>query len=301
MNPPKFTVHHPHPPPPLDFELTKFVLYLSPHMSPFPTNFFIRGTKLTSHTSLSIIPLLAASILLISSPSIRFLITQTTLSHFSNRSVEPCTNNDDCLALCYCSVVELHWRFNLFSSRKVACVLGVFGATYCLCNDGVPDTALQKTIDYACGSCADCSAILQIGSCYQPNTVKAHCDYAANSYYQRKGQVAGSCDFSGTATVSTSPPSTVIAGCTYPASPSQAGNSTMTPTLGTTTNGTSSTRSGSPSTTPGTASTTIPGVYGTNSGVAPGNYANSSSHHSAATALFILLTLLLFSLLLFRV
>ncbi|GAB2234224.1 hypothetical protein Droror1_Dr00003467 [Drosera rotundifolia] len=188
----------------------------------------------------------------------------------------------------------------LFVAALLLSFIGDSSASYCLCNDGVPDTALQKTIDYACGSGADCSAILQVGSCYQPNTVKAHCDYAANSYYQRKGQVAGSCDFSGTATVSTLPPSTVIAGCTYPASPSQAGNSTLTPTLGTMTNGTSSTTSGSPSTTPGTASTTIPGVYGTNSGVAPGSY-NSSSHDSAATSLFIVLTLLLVSLLLFRV
>ncbi|XP_048135002.1 PLASMODESMATA CALLOSE-BINDING PROTEIN 3-like [Rhodamnia argentea] len=96
---------------------------------------------------------------------------------------------------------------------------GHSGATYCLCKDGVGDQALQKSLDYACGAGADCSAILQAGSCYQPNTVKDHCNYAVNSYFQRKGQVAGSCDFSGTAA-----PSTVLpnqpSGCVFASSPS---------------------------------------------------------------------------------
>ncbi|GMH31185.1 hypothetical protein Nepgr_033028 [Nepenthes gracilis] len=125
-------------------------------------------------------------------------------------------------------------------------------ATYCVCKDGVGDTALQKTIDYACGAGADCSAVLQNGGCYQPNTVKSHCDYAANSYFQRKGQVAGSCDFAGTATTSATLPSTVVSGCTYPASPSQAGSSATTPT---TSSGTGGTTTGTPTT------STTTGIY----------------------------------------
>ncbi|XWS69634.1 hypothetical protein CRYUN_Cryun04dG0195600 [Craigia yunnanensis] len=82
---------------------------------------------------------------------------------------------------------------------------GHSSATYCLCKDG-GDQALQKTLDYACGAGADCTAILQNGACYNPNTVKDHCNYAVNSYFQRKGQATGSCDFSGTATVSPNPP-----------------------------------------------------------------------------------------------
>lgn len=61
---------------------------------------------------------------------------------------------------------------------------------------------LQKALDYACGAGAECGPILQNGVCYNPNTVKSHCDYAVNSYFQRKGQVTGSCDFSGAATTS---------------------------------------------------------------------------------------------------
>ncbi|XP_017421320.1 PLASMODESMATA CALLOSE-BINDING PROTEIN 3 isoform X3 [Vigna angularis] len=88
-------------------------------------------------------------------------------------------------------------------------------ATWCVCKEG-SDTILQKTLDYACGAGADCNPLHQNGPCFQPNTVRAHCNYAVNSYFQRKGQAQGSCDFAGTATVTASDPSS--AGCSYPAS-----------------------------------------------------------------------------------
>lgn len=69
------------------------------------------------------------------------------------------------------------------------------------------DTALQKTIDYACGTGADCSPIHKKGGCFEPDTVRAHCSYAANSYFQKKGQSNGTCDFSGTATLTNTDPS----------------------------------------------------------------------------------------------
>ncbi|KAI4381380.1 hypothetical protein MLD38_007454 [Melastoma candidum] len=64
-------------------------------------------------------------------------------------------------------------------------------AVYCICKDGASIQAMQNDIDYACGSGADCSGIQQNGSCYQPNTVRDHCNYAVNSYFQRKGQSPG--------------------------------------------------------------------------------------------------------------
>lgn len=81
------------------------------------------------------------------------------------------------------------------------------GATYCLCRDGIEEKDLQTSIDYACGVLKDCNQIHDKGPCYQPNTVKSHCDWAVNTYFQRSGQISGSCNFSGTATTSQNPPS----------------------------------------------------------------------------------------------
>lgn len=80
------------------------------------------------------------------------------------------------------------------------------GGLYCICKDGVSDQQLQKNIDYACGAGADCTPITQNGPCYNPNTIKDHCNYAVNSYYQRKGAAGATCDFTGTATTSPNPP-----------------------------------------------------------------------------------------------
>ncbi|KAJ0037816.1 hypothetical protein Pint_23490 [Pistacia integerrima] len=93
---------------------------------------------------------------------------------------------------------------------------GHSSALYCLCKDGVGDSALQKAIDYACGAGADCTPIIQNGVCYNPNTVKDHCNYAVNSYFQKKGQTTGSCDFAGAAATSANPPSNVASTCVYP-------------------------------------------------------------------------------------
>ncbi|KAJ8760409.1 hypothetical protein K2173_015076 [Erythroxylum novogranatense] len=134
---------------------------------------------------------------------------------------------------------------------------GHSSASYCLCKDGVGDQALQKSLDYACGAGGDCTPILQNGACYNPNTVKDHCNWAVNSYYQRKGQAGASCDFSGTATLSSNPPTNVPSTCSYTSSASNAG--TTTPTTGTTTPTTGTT-------TPTTSTTTTPSVFGTGLG-----------------------------------
>ncbi|CAH2045599.1 unnamed protein product [Thlaspi arvense] len=102
-------------------------------------------------------------------------------------------------------------------------------ATYCLCRDGVAEKDLQTSIDYACGVLGDCNPIHEKGPCYNPNDIKSHCDWAVNTYFQRSGQVDGSCNFSGTATSSPTLPSTVVTGCIYPSSPGTAGT---TPTTG---------------------------------------------------------------------
>ncbi|CAF2082989.1 hypothetical protein YC2023_070035 [Brassica napus] len=101
-------------------------------------------------------------------------------------------------------------------------------AIYCLCNDGVGEKELQTAIDYACGTLADCNPIQEKGPCYQPTTVKSHCDWAVNSYFQNAAQVSGSCNFSGTATTNLNPPSNLATGCIFPSSPSSAGTTPPT-------------------------------------------------------------------------
>jgi hypothetical protein len=63
-------------------------------------------------------------------------------------------------------------------------------ASWCLCKPGLSDAALRGTLDYACGHGADCDALRPGGQCHVPNTLLAHCLYAANSYLQSKENAA---------------------------------------------------------------------------------------------------------------
>ncbi|KAH9722158.1 plasmodesmata callose-binding protein 3 [Citrus sinensis] len=142
----------------------------------------------------------------------------------------------------------------------LALFLGFTGhstANWCVCKDGVGDPVLQKALDYACGAGADCNPIHSNGPCYNPNTVKAHCSYAVNSYFQRKGQAQGSCDFSGSATVATTDPST--AGCSYPSSASTSGTTSTTPVTGTPGTTTPTTTPSTTTPTTNTPGSTTPG------------------------------------------
>ncbi|XP_027901902.1 PLASMODESMATA CALLOSE-BINDING PROTEIN 3-like [Vigna unguiculata] len=143
-------------------------------------------------------------------------------------------------------------------------------ATWCVCKEG-SDTILQKTLDYACGAGADCNPLHQNGPCFQPNTVRAHCNYAVNSYFQKKSQAQGSCDFAGTATVTASDPSS--AGCSYPASSSNAGTGTNS--------GTTTVSSGTSSSPPFSST---PGVLG---GIGSGSNTDDSHGDLINTTFFI--------------
>ncbi|CAN6297739.1 unnamed protein product [Urochloa humidicola] len=126
-------------------------------------------------------------------------------------------------------------RLFLLVAVVTAALAGRSDGAWCVCRTDLADSALQKTLDYACGDGADCKPILQNGPCFAPDTVKAHCSYAVNSFYQRNNQNAQACVFSGTAVLSNNDPSGN--GCTYPATPSAAaaGNgvySPPTPTMG---------------------------------------------------------------------
>ncbi|KAI3696325.1 hypothetical protein L1987_79338 [Smallanthus sonchifolius] len=110
----------------------------------------------------------------------------------------------------------------------ILAMVGYSSAVYCICNSGQSDSVLQKNIDYACGNGADCAQILQNGACFNPNTVKDHCNYAVNSYYQRKSEAPGSCDFSGTASPSQTAPPGATSAC-YAGSPSSTTPTTSSP------------------------------------------------------------------------
>eukprot|EP00268_Persea_americana_P044045 TRINITY_DN444_c0_g1_i4.p2 TRINITY_DN444_c0_g1~~TRINITY_DN444_c0_g1_i4.p2 ORF type:complete len:214 (-),score=34.85 TRINITY_DN444_c0_g1_i4:599-1240(-) len=130
------------------------------------------------------------------------------------------------------------------------------GATWCVCRSDVGDSSLQKTLDYACGAGADCTPIAQNGACFQPNSVRAHCSYAVNSYFQKKGQAQGSCDFTGTAVAVTTDPSPSTT-CAFPSSASTAGTTPTTPTTTPTSPLATPTTTPSTPTTPPTTTTPI--------------------------------------------
>ena len=74
--------------------------------------------------------------------------------------------------------------------------------------DGVDSKTLQAALDWACGpGRANCTEIQPGEDCYHPNNVKNHASYAFDSYYQKEGKAAGSCDFKGVATITTTDPS----------------------------------------------------------------------------------------------
>lgn len=85
-----------------------------------------------------------------------------------------------------------------------------FVSDFCVCRSEQPTALLQKAIDYSCGQGADCTSILSSGGCYNPNTVAAHCSWAANSYFQKFRASGATCDFGGAATLSSTDPSTFL-------------------------------------------------------------------------------------------
>ncbi|KAJ8447697.1 hypothetical protein Cgig2_031751 [Carnegiea gigantea] len=67
-----------------------------------------------------------------------------------------------------------------------------------------PTTA---ALDWACGpGKVDCSPGLRGQSCYEPDNVVAHADYAFDAHYHQMGMAAGTCYFNGVATITTTDP-----------------------------------------------------------------------------------------------
>ncbi|XP_062088327.1 glucan endo-1,3-beta-glucosidase 1 isoform X1 [Humulus lupulus] len=132
-------------------------------------------------------------------------------------------------------VSEAHW--GLFYGNSSAVYLlhvsnsGTFLAndttnqTYCIAMDEVDSKTLQAALDWACGpGRANCTEIQPGEDCYYPNNVKNHASFAFDSYYQKEGRAAGSCDFKGVATITTTDPS--HGRCLFPGSKKLSSNKT---------------------------------------------------------------------------
>jgi hypothetical protein len=91
----------------------------------------------------------------------------------------------------FTGISGLPWVFaiTLFSAWAMPANAQNTGAKFCVAKPGAPDSALQKSLDWACGSGADRAPIQPGGACYQPNTVRAHASYAMSSYYKNKTKV----------------------------------------------------------------------------------------------------------------
>ncbi|KAI7979750.1 Glucan endo-1,3-beta-glucosidase 1 [Camellia lanceoleosa] len=153
----------------------------------------------------------------------------------------------------------------------------VSGQNWCVAKSGVSETALQVALDYACGiGGADCSAIQEGASCYNPVTLQNHASYAFNSYYQKK-PVQTSCDFGGTAMLTNNNPSTST--CIYPSSSSPTSSPTTAtpPTTPTPTTPTTPTPTTPTPTTPTTTTPTTPTIPAPTTPMTPTPSTTSSS------------------------
>ncbi|XP_021852763.2 glucan endo-1,3-beta-glucosidase 3 isoform X1 [Spinacia oleracea] len=89
--------------------------------------------------------------------------------------------------------------------------------TFCVAKEGADPKMLQAALDWACGpGKVNCSSLLQGESCYEPDNVVAHANYAFDTYYHKMAMASGTCYFNGVATVTTSDPS--HGSCIFPGS-----------------------------------------------------------------------------------
>ncbi|KAI3847667.1 hypothetical protein MKX03_008845 [Papaver bracteatum] len=79
--------------------------------------------------------------------------------------------------------------------------------TYCVAKSfGADIDSMAAALSWTCGV-VDCSLLQPGRSCYDPNSIPAHASYAFNLYYQLNNRMKGTCDFNGTAMVTSTNPS----------------------------------------------------------------------------------------------
>lgn len=83
-----------------------------------------------------------------------------------------------------------------------------FSGSFCVARSNADDKLLEDGLNWACGhGQANCGAIQKGGPCYNPDTLQNHASFAYNDYYQKMRSSGGTCDFGGTATMTTVDPS----------------------------------------------------------------------------------------------
>lgn len=80
------------------------------------------------------------------------------------------------------------------------------GFVWCVVRDGADVYDVQDALNWACAR-INCGSTYAGGTCYIPNTIWAHASWAFNAYYNSMNGAQGSCNFSGTAYVSSNDPS----------------------------------------------------------------------------------------------
>ncbi|CAD6343561.1 unnamed protein product [Miscanthus lutarioriparius] len=79
---------------------------------------------------------------------------------------------------------------------------------FCVANSSAPHSALKHSLDWACGpGSANCSAIQPGQPCYASDDIVAVSSYAFNDYYHRTQSSGGTCNFNGTAMITSTDPS----------------------------------------------------------------------------------------------
>ncbi|XP_062187240.1 glucan endo-1,3-beta-glucosidase 4-like isoform X2 [Phragmites australis] len=79
---------------------------------------------------------------------------------------------------------------------------------FCVANSNAPHSALKHSLDWACGpGSANCSAIQPGQPCYESDDIVAVASYAFNDYYHRTQASGGTCNFNGTAMITSTDPS----------------------------------------------------------------------------------------------
>jgi hypothetical protein len=80
------------------------------------------------------------------------------------------------------------------------------GFVWCVVRDGANVYDVQAALNWTCAR-INCKITEVGGTCFYPNTIWAHASWAFNAYYNSMNGAQDSCNFSGTAYVSSSDPS----------------------------------------------------------------------------------------------